>query len=138
MKMRRKALVDVATWVDRVNRLSEEEDLLVVVEGKFDFLALRKLGVRGEILVLREFLEFLDRQRRSGLRGRVFLILTDFDEEGRLLCYKLTNLVRDMGGVVRTDLRKELRKYIRIERIEDLEHLANDDLWSLIRGREPL
>ncbi len=132
MKMRWKTLVDVAIWVDRVNRLAEEEDLLVVVEGRSDFLALRKLGVRGKMLVLREFLEFLDEQRHLGLGGRAFLILTDFDKEGRLLYRRLTNLVWEMGGIVRTDLREKLHKCVRIERIEDLKHLMSDDLWNLV------
>ncbi|MEM2987362.1 MAG: hypothetical protein QXV60_04615 [Nitrososphaerota archaeon] len=110
-----------------INDLNKEEAILVV-EGKKDIEALRNFGFKGKILEYRQLLESLHKEEYV----KKFILLVDFDQEGRKICKKLYNLLSVKGYKV--DLyywRKisEFKKY-GLNEIEDIySYLKNEWGW---------
>ncbi len=79
------------TFIGDLNDLSEQGDA-VLVEGKRDVNALRKIGYTGRILSISSS---SSRESQSVLaRARSIVILTDLDSEGRRLAARYTKLLR--------------------------------------------
>jgi 5S rRNA maturation endonuclease (ribonuclease M5) len=72
-----------------------KEGIPIIVEGKKDEVALRRLGVKGEVLHARLFRGF--RAVQEVLKERRAVILTDFDRRGEELNDKLTRQLRSEG-----------------------------------------
>ncbi|MDI6707555.1 MAG: hypothetical protein QME47_00445 [Candidatus Thermoplasmatota archaeon] len=94
----------------------------VVVEGRKDELALRALGLEGEIikiapLPLPTFCERIAQQCSE------VLILTDWDRKGGILCRQLKNFLEVNGVKYNDKIREKLVKYVRKE-IKDVEGLV--------------
>ena len=108
---------------DLVAELVEaNESSPVVVEGTRDAVALRSLGLQGEIIVYNRgtnMTNFADGLRRR----RKVLVLFDWDQKGG----QLTRLLREKtGDSLRLDLtlRKELARVSLVKCVEDLPHSA--------------
>jgi 5S rRNA maturation endonuclease (ribonuclease M5) len=82
------------TFVRDLNNLSEDGGI-VLVEGKRDATALRKIGYTGGILVISSFSS--RESHRLLARARLIAILTDLDSEGRRLAARYTKLLRARG-----------------------------------------
>ena len=111
-----------------IDDLNKEEETILIVEGKKDIKALRNFGFKGKILEYRQLLEFLHKEKNT----KKFILLVDFDQEGKKICKKLYNLLSVKGYKV--DLyywRKisEFKKYGLYE-IEDIyTYLKNGWGW---------
>ncbi len=98
--------------------LSELKGRLVIVEGKRDESALRKLGLRN-IMALNGTSPSAVASGlfNSGMKGEV-VILTDFDKEGRELAKELRRVLEAYKIKVNSRLRMELRSFGK-GRVED-------------------
>jgi 5S rRNA maturation endonuclease (ribonuclease M5) len=111
-----------------IDDLNKEEETILIVEGKKDIKALRSFGFKGKILEYRQLLEFLYKEGNA----KKFILLLDFDQEGKKICKKIYNLLSIKGYKV--DLyywRKinELKKY-GLHEIEDIyAYLKNEWGW---------
>jgi len=93
---------------DLVDKLNEEEEAIVIVEGRRDREALKALGYRGNLI------EFCKEKSLDSLilnlkNYKKAILLLDLDEQGKALTAKLTRI---LTGHVKVDLfyRKKLRE----------------------------
>lgn len=111
-------------------RRQSEIGVPIIVEGRRDEAALRRLGVRGRIHCLKakgesrhEFLEHLDGAREA-------ILLTDFDREGKELGRWLYRELSQRG------IRSDDRLWRRIRSLSRTEVRSVEELPSFVRALE--
>lgn len=119
-----------------VQKLNQEEDSLVVVEGLRDAKALRNSGFSGELYLLCHNSNLAKLESKC-IRFRKTILLLDNDQEGKRL---LQRVRRVLNGRVAIDLfyQKEMLPASkgRIRHVEEFSAFA-DRLFSRIRDRIP-
>lgn len=106
-----------------IDELDEVTDAFIV-EGREDFHALRRLGVRKPVFeashsrIQADLVEDLARDFRR------VTVLTDFDREGRSLNRRLTNMLEKRGLLVEKAYRKRLGKILGQLSTSTIESLA--------------
>jgi 5S rRNA maturation endonuclease (ribonuclease M5) len=111
-----------------MNLLEEIDDRgdMTVVEGIRDLQALRNLGFKGRITVFSQLKvsdsDFVDNLSRDN--GSVVL-LTDFDEEGREINRRLSQLFEKRGVRVEKGYRREAGRWMAVIGVYAIESLDN-------------
>ncbi|ADC65585.1 conserved hypothetical protein [Ferroglobus placidus DSM 10642] len=105
-----------------LDELSEraENGAVILVEGRKDREALRRIGIPGEIVAIsqKSFSEICD-----SFMGREVIILTDWDENGKKLEGNLRAIFHNADFHIREELIKILGKWT--TRVEDIPKLLN-------------
>ena len=116
----KKRLEKIEELIDELLQQSKA-GTIIIVEGKRDIVALRKLGIRGhvEAAAQKKLLEFSERIAND---GKDIIILTDWDRRGDILSLKLTTYLRDLGNDPDLLIRERLRSLVKKE-IKDVESL---------------
>lgn len=107
------------------------EEFAVIVEGKKDSEALKRLGIiRTEILnKYRGIIDMADALAEKGVRRAV--ILTDYDRAGKRLARMLRLALQSAGIFVDWRLRAELRRVFNVTYIEGLHRGSRgEDSWE--------
>jgi len=130
--------------MERASRLREvfeslcerNKDIPVIVEGKRDALALRELGLQGEIITLHSGQSIYDFCEDISDRFNRVIILLDWDEKGErlntTLCMHLNGLWEEFSAF------RELLKILCQKEIKDIESIpkligrleANETDWQ--------
>lgn len=130
--------------MERASRLREifetlcerNKDIPVIVEGKRDALALRELGLRGEILMLHNGQSIYDFCEEISDKFHRVIILLDWDEKGeslnKALCRHLNGQWEEFSAF------RELIKILCQKEIQDIEGIpklirrleANETSWQ--------
>jgi len=99
--------------------IEENKKVPVIVEGEKDILALRKLGLRGEIITLNKGVNLIDFSDQIAEKFKSVIILTDWDRRGGFLCH---TILRNLKGRVNcnTYFRESLAKLTTIKTVESL------------------
>lgn len=94
----------------------------IIVEGKKDVKALRKLGAEGDIIKIKrnDTVFHIIENLRGKYEG--VIILTDWDRSGSRLYSRIKKACKANGIKYREDLRTELIKYVKTE-IKDIESI---------------
>ncbi len=96
-----------------------EEGVPILVEGKKDLLALRKLGIDGEILCVKNscenFVGFLDK-----IQSEEVVLLVDFDESGTTIARDIIQYLEGRGVKVNSIFWRSIRSLIRRD-VKDVE-----------------
>ncbi|MEM1574561.1 MAG: hypothetical protein QXF09_03610 [Nitrososphaerota archaeon] len=111
-----------------IDDLNKEEGTILIVEGKRDREALKSFGFKGKILEYRQLLEFIHKERTT----KKFILLVDFDQEGRNICKKLYNLLSIKGYKVDLYYWKKISEFKKygLNEIEDIySYLKNEWRW---------
>ncbi len=87
----RKRLERLLILIEELKRVSEEGGI-IVVEGRNDALALRKLGVKGETVMASSL---PDSEIFRICSGKKTVILSDWDSKGKEIEMRLMNLIRN-------------------------------------------
>ena len=106
--------------------LSEIKDsnILVIVEGKKDIMALNRYGITNIYELGKTSVELCAEEIANQLdseNNNECIVLTDFDVEGQKLKVKLNSYLPRLGINVRKDLRSEFRKLTKLVCIEGLK-----------------
>ncbi len=106
-KREREILDEIANIVYRIRREAERGAILVV-EGKRDEEALRRLGINGEVIRYSEVGRrcFMDLMEKGG--GEKLIVLTDFDEGGEEMLRLIERDTTNNGVKADTRMRKRL------------------------------
>ena len=96
----------------------------VIVEGEKDAVALRRLGVEGEILVVNAGLPLINFCEKVARRHRTAVIMTDWDAKGGTLCRRLQEGLEACGARADTELRKKIAVLCRKD-VKDVEGVPN-------------
>lgn len=111
-------------------KAQSEDGVPIIVEGRRDEAALRKLGITGRVHCLKargeSRHEFLD--RLNGTKEAI--VLTDFDREGKKLETWLYKELSQRG------VKSDLRLWIRMRSIARTEVRSVEELPSFIRALE--
>ncbi|MEM3481295.1 MAG: hypothetical protein QW576_06395, partial [Candidatus Korarchaeum sp.] len=75
-------LLSLIEWVSEVNSRASSDLVEVVVEGPRDERALKLLGVKASFTHARDLMMEIRDEGGSRIRGKSFIIMTDFDKEG--------------------------------------------------------
>lgn len=116
--------MDLALCVEEVELALEElvevnDSIPVIVEGVKDRRALRKLGLRGEIISLNKGMSLSDFSDFVAERYEKVIILSDWDRRGGSLCRRLKELFE--GRVeVDVEFRQRFSKFAMIKKVEGL------------------
>lgn len=128
MKRMAKAERDEKAWL-LVEALSEraEEDVLILVEGRRDVEALRRLGVKGRIVGVkagRHSLKDVVRNLAERLQPREVILLMDFDMGGIKLASTLARQLEAEGCHPNLDFWVKLKKLMG-RQVKDVKGLAS-------------
>jgi len=93
-------LEKIINWTKALSELAEEEKCTIIVEGQKDMNSLRSLGVRGNYEFVREIMQSLREGLQDEFNGRTYIILTDFDREGKLLHLNLKTMLSSLGAKI--------------------------------------
>lgn len=111
-------------------RTQSEAGVPIIVEGRRDEAALRRLGIAGKVHCLKargesrhEFLDRLDGTRRA-------IVLTDFDREGKELETWLYKELSQRG------VKSDLRLWIRMRSLARAEVRSVEEIPNFIRALE--
>jgi len=100
-----------------------EKGTPIVVEGRNDLLALRKLGVNGKILCVKAsrktLIDLLDTVQADEL-----IVFVDFDRDGRQLVGRITSYLETRGVKVNLGYWKEISALVRHD-VKDIEGLPS-------------
>ncbi len=99
------------------------EGSIIVVEGKRDVIALKKLGLHGDFRLATHhpLVNFCENISRS---GRKIVILTDWDRRGNILASKLVENLHSLGVSPETRVRQLIISLVQKE-IKDVESLPS-------------
>ena len=78
--------------------IEENKNIPIIVEGEKDIIALKKLGVSGEIISVNSGVSLIDFCDRIANEYKDIIILTDWDRRGGYLCYTIK---RNLEGRVK-------------------------------------
>jgi len=124
LKERRKLSEDALRRVEGILQEMRDENMIapVLVEGRRDEEALRKLDFQGEIILINSGISLPDLSQRIAKRYGKVMLLTDWDRKGSYLAGKLYTLLRDLGVSVNMEYRRLLKFYTgsEISTVEEL------------------
>ncbi|MGC8581796.1 MAG: toprim domain-containing protein [Thermoplasmata archaeon] len=96
MKDKDNAFIEsVNKWVETINALN----CFIIVEGGRDFKSLVELGVTNEIAIINKGIhlyEFIE-QNENKMKGKMVIILTDWDKKGKELYDSIKNMLKGYG-----------------------------------------
>ena len=104
-------------------REESEGGLPILVEGKKDETALRKLDVKGPVYQVPEKGKTLLNSIESLSSEERVIVLTDFDEQGEKLANFCERHLEKLGTEVDLEFREDLKSYLR-KGVKDIEGMA--------------
>lgn len=110
-------------FLERVTTASEE-GIPIIVEGKADADALRKLGVKGQVICIKASLKPLTESLKVIKRKNEAIILTDFDRRGIELAERLKKSLEEMCITPNLLYWKEINGLVKRD-VKDVEGLAS-------------
>lgn len=110
-------------------------DFAVIVEGKKDIEALRRLGILRVEMLNRypSVVDMVDALAEKGIRRVV--ILTDYDRTGRQLAYKIGAALMSAGIRINWYARAKLREIFHVTYIENLDRIVEEIERGEINGK---
>ncbi len=96
----REELEIIMDWAKALSELAEENDCTIVVEGPRDMQSLTSMGVRGHFKFVREIIKSLKEGVQDDFCGQTYILLTDFDKEGKFLHLYLKATLNSLGARV--------------------------------------
>lgn len=88
---------------------------IVIVEGKRDVIALKKIGVKANVLTFEKF------TREKGIiNEKDAVILTDFDEEGEVKKNIISSVLLEKGMVEHDEYRRKFKLLFGVKTIEEV------------------
>lgn len=105
-----------------IEKIKQEERLIILVEGKKDKAALMHLGIKEHIFILngKDIWNRLEEIANNN-KGKEMLILTDFDKEGKKLYGKITKDCERLGMKINKQYREFFQKRTKVSQIEGLD-----------------
>ncbi len=122
----------LVSWIREVN-LMLMQGVTLIVEGINDVKSLRRLGVKGKIITINSVKKEII---NGDISGKIFIILTDFDEEGIKIHDYLAREFRSRGALVLDRIRKGYRSLGLPSRIEESYSYVNKRVkhWREIKS----
>ena len=112
--------------LEQLNQLKNlKNDEIIVVEGKNDMRALRKLGIDSSIFLLNNRYKSLVERSESLAKSSRVILLLDTDQKGQELTKQMQNHLKDQCVHVNTKLGKTLLRTAGCRTVESLASVLN-------------
>ncbi len=109
--------------LEKLQRLLNDSNSTVIVEGKRDKIALSKMGVLSLVDISGKSLE--STIKTISLKNpESVAILTDYDKEGEKQLKILTKVLHSQGIKIDSTLRKQIKSTFNIQKIEEINSFA--------------
>lgn len=105
---------NIDEWIGKVNA----SGISIIVEGKKDVSALRKIGIKNPVFCLSVKPIY---QVAEDFTSREVIILTDFDKKGKELYGKLSTEFQSQGVGVDRTFREWLQRNTKLSHIEGID-----------------
>lgn len=106
-------------FLKAIEELKEKsrEGWVIVVEGIKDEIALREIGIEGEIITFSGFLSTAEK-----VKNRNVIILTDYDSKGFEIERGLLKILLSYGNVANVDLKRRIFSQVKkeITKVEEI------------------
>ncbi len=112
-----KKIERIEEWIQGLKQANEKNP--IIVEGKKDKEALRKLGISGEIYTIQSLGSLTAVIDNISNHGEV-IVLTDLDRKGTSIYKKVKKRLESRGIKVVYRYRRDLREIARINNVESL------------------
>jgi len=122
-KITRIANLNSLHQVEKLQRLLNGSDSLLIVEGKRDKIALSKMGALNLVDISGKSLENTIKTISLKKPGSV-TVLTDYDKEGEKQLKILTKNLHAQGFKTDNTLRKQIKSMFNIQKIEEINSFA--------------
>ena len=99
------------------------EDAIILVEGKKDKFALKKLGIVSEIFLLNSNKSLVENSEKLAKKQRRVILLLDTDKKGQELTKKMKNHLQAQGVRFDTKLGKRLLRATNSRTIESIARI---------------
>ncbi|MCI0496898.1 MAG: topoisomerase [Thermoplasmata archaeon] len=111
----------------------------VLVEGDRDVVALRSLGVEGEVLVINRGVSLVQLADEVARHHRAVVLLTDWDRKGGILARRLRELLEILSVRVDIDIRRRLARlsHGEVRTVEALPALYSNAVRRTVPGIRP-
>ena len=111
------------TLEETLKELDEASRIMpIVVEGLKDRIALRSLGVNGNIVVINDGVSILETCERLARQWSAVIIFTDWDQKGGELAHALEDALRHLDVSVDTEYRAIVSMLVKKD-VKDVESL---------------
>lgn len=110
-----KFMENLDEWIDRVNA----SGISIIVEGKKDVSALKKIGIKNSMFCLSVKPIY---KVAEDFKAREVIILTDFDKKGKELYGKLSTELQSQGVRIDRTFREWLQRNTKLSHIEGLDN----------------
>ncbi len=90
----------IRRWARMLSEESLRGGALVVVEGRRDVRALVRLGVRARFITVVELVRRMKVEGSPAVCGKRYVILTDFDSEGKRIRERLESELSQLGATI--------------------------------------
>ena len=110
-----KKIEELHSFIDKI----KNSNILIIVEGKKDKIALQKLGIKNIVeLNKKPLFQIVEDVANS---NEECIILTDLDKEGKQLYSKLNSNLQKNGVKVNNKFREFLFKHTKLRQIEGMD-----------------
>jgi 5S rRNA maturation endonuclease (ribonuclease M5) len=108
-----------------LHKLSKEgrEGIPILVEGKKDLYALRRLGVKSKIVCVKASSKILI-DKLDTIKEDEIIVLVDFDRDGKMLVSRMATYLESQGVKVNLGYWKEMSALVRRD-VKDVEGLPS-------------
>ena len=106
-------------WLEKL----KNSEKLIIVEGKKDRIALKKLGIRGKILCVKNSSNILS-DYLDYIHDREVILLLDFDDYGTALSKKIAQYLEEKRVKANTAFWREIKTYVRKD-VKDVEGIPS-------------
>ena len=114
-KIMHKKIEELHSFIDKI----KNSNILIIVEGKKDKIALQKLGIKNIVeLNKKPLFQIVEDVANS---NEECIILTDLDKEGKQLYSKLNSNLQKNGVKVNNKFREFLFKHTKLRQIEGMD-----------------
>ncbi len=116
---------EILEVIEKVKQESDEEKLIIIVEGIKDKRALEAFQIKSIIILngkdIWNRIEQTVEKNRKETKEREFLILTDFDKKGKELYGKIAKNLDKLGAKINKEYREFFQKKTKLSHVEGLE-----------------
>jgi len=126
-------------FLENVEKLKDlNKDAPIIVEGKRDYFALKKMGIEGEIIIFNFGYSIPLFSEIIAKKYRKVILLFDWDERGNILTKEIFKNLSALGVQCILDSRESFQRFLKsASSVEDLFPIYEDILEEVLSGKDP-
>ncbi|MEM0151536.1 MAG: toprim domain-containing protein [Thermoplasmata archaeon] len=115
--------------------IEKNDEIPVIVEGKRDLISLRKVGLKGQIIIFNNGKKIIEFTEEIIENYREIIILFDRDRKGKLLTETISRILSSRGIHVILEFREMIFNYSEAKSIEEIYTYYENSLERKINGK---